>query len=367
MRVRIVHRGYFPARAGAEIMAQYLAESMSRRGHRVGLYSRAMDEESTRWMAKAGVDVQTLPASAPADDRPDVVHAFDSVTPDFPLAALQMAREWAVPFVYTPASAPQVWQDRAAILDVSRQADAVFVLTEAERRMFRDEGVAESALHVIGQGPRLAADPRPERFRARHGISGPMVLFLGRMMRSKGYGLLLEAARSVWRSHSETRFVFAGPPWDDDCRDVFAAYADPRIVELGMLDEAGKADALAACDVFCLPSTVDVFPLVFVEAWASGKPVVSSTFMGGDEVVRDGVDGLIAAPTAAGVAAAVGALLADPLRAAAMGAAGRARAERELGWEAVTDRVEAVCTALTAPADQVGAGAHEPETPERAG
>jgi glycosyltransferase involved in cell wall biosynthesis len=353
--VRIVHHGYFPARAGAEIMAQYLAESMSRRGHRVGLYSAAMDEQSTGWMAGAGVDVRTLPATTPAGDRPDLVHAVDSVSPEFPRAALRMAREWAVPFVYTPASAPQVWQDRPAILDVCRRADAVFVLTEAERRMFRDEGVAESALHLIGQGPHLSADPHPERFRARHGITGPMVFFLGRMMRSKGYALLLEAAHTVWRSHPDTRFVFAGPPWDDDRGEVFARYADPRIVDLGMLDEAGKADALAACDVFCLPSTVDVFPLVFVEAWANGKPVVTSTFPGGDEVVRAGVDGLIAEPTADGVAAAVRSLLDDPATAREMGAQGRVRAERELGWEAVADRVEAVYTALTAPA-QAGPG-----------
>ena len=347
-RVRVVHRGYFPARAGAEVMAQYLAESLRRRGHRVGLYCSGMDEESARWMASAGVEVGVLPTAAPSEDRPDLVHALDCVWPDYPQAALRLARAWQVPFVFTPASAPGVWQDREAVLEVARAADAVFVLTEAERRLVAGAGVAPSALHLIGQGPHLSSTP-PDgaAFRARHGIEGPMVLFLGRKMRTKGYELLLRAARTVWADHPGARFVFAGPDWDEDCAEVFAAHRDPRILDLGMVGETEKADALAACDVFCLPSTVDVFPLVFVEAWASGKPVVSASFAGGEEVVRHGVDGLLCDPHSDAVAAAVGRLLADPAGAAAMGAAGRARTERELGWEAVTDKVEAVYARLT--------------------
>lgn len=348
-RLRIVHRGYFPARAGAELMAQYLAESMRRRGHTVGLYSSEMDEESARWMRAAGVTVETLPDSPPPGDRPDIVHAVDSVDPDYPRAALRLAREWGVPLAFTPASAPDVWKDRAAVLDVCRQADAVFVLTEAERRMLLGEGVDEAALHIIGQGAHLASGQNPRRFREAHGITGPVVLFLGRKMRSKGYALLLEAARTVWRRHPDAHFVFIGPRWDEDCEELFSRHADPRIVELGMVDEAEKADALAACDVFCLPSTVDVFPLVYVEAWTSGKPVVGSTFMGGAEVVRHGVDGLIAEPRAEAVADAVARLLDDRELAATLGAEGRARAEREFGWDVVADRIDAVYTTLTAP------------------
>ncbi|MFD6935399.1 glycosyltransferase family 4 protein [Streptomyces goshikiensis] len=346
--VRVVHRGYFPARAGAEMMTQYLAESLRRRGHTVGLYSRETDEESARWMAGAGVSVEVLPSTAEEADRPDVVHAFDSVWPDYPRTALRLAREWGVPFVFTPASAPGVWQDPEAVLDVCRQADAVFVLTEAERRMFGEAGVDPEALHVVGQGAHLRGTADPVGFRALHGIEGPMVLFVGRKMRSKGYALLLDAAKSVWQTHPDTRFVFAGPDWDEDCAEVFAAYADPRILDLGLIGESEKADALGACDVFCMPSTVDVFPLVYVEAWASGKPVIGSTFMGRDEVVRHGVDGLIAEPDAASVAASVTRLLADPDEAAALGAAGRSRVERELGWEAITDRVEEVYAQLIA-------------------
>ncbi|MFF5176170.1 glycosyltransferase family 4 protein [Micromonospora sp. NPDC000089] len=341
--LQLVHRGYFPARAGAELMAQRLAECMRRRGHRVGLYSEAVDEEFRRGAAREGITVQRLPSLTRAADRPDIVHAIDAVWPDYPRAALRLARDWGVPFVFTPASAPEVWQDPATIWDVCRQADAVLVLTSAERQMMRSEGVRGEALHIIGQAAFLPdREVRPQRFRDTHGITGPMVLYVGRKMRSKGYVRLLEAARIVWRVHPDAHFVFLGPCWDDDCQQVFARYADRRIIEQGLVDEADKHDALAACDLFCLPSVVDVFPLVFVEAWSCAKPVISSTFPGSAEVVRHAIDGLVVEPDATSVATAVTRLLSEPETITAWGSNGHSRVRRELNWDAVTERIETV-------------------------
>ncbi|MFD7237128.1 glycosyltransferase family 4 protein [Streptomyces syringium] len=353
MRVRYVHRGYFPARAGAELMAQYLAECMSRRGLEVGVYSGAVDEDSARFMAAAGLGVEAIPD--PADDPPraaDILHAFDAFHPADMRAGLELARAWDVPFTITPASAPEVWPDRETVLDCCRQADAVFVLSQAERAMLRGEGVDDSVLHLIGQGPHLPGVADPEGFRRAHGITGPMVLFLGRKMRSKGYTVVLEAARHVWARHPDTRFVFLGPRWDDDCVSRFAEYADPRIIELDMADEDTKHSALAACDLVCLPSTADLFPLVYVEAWSCRKPVIGSAFMGSEEVVAHGRDGLLVSPAARPVAEAVNRLLDHPDERAAMGRSGYDRVRRELTWEAVADRVHTVYTTLTAARQQ---------------
>lgn len=350
MRVRYVHRGYFPARAGAELMMQYLAEGMSRRGLDVGVYSGEVDEDSARFMAGAGVGVEPLPLRAgPADPgRPDVVHAFDAFHADDLRTGLELARAWDVPFTVTPASAPGVWPDRGSVLASCRSADAVFVLTDAERTMLAQEGVPAERLHLVAQGAHLPGTADPERFRREHGITGPMVLFLGRKMRSKGYTVLLEAARHIWERHPDTHLVFLGPRWDDDCLEQFAAHADPRITELGLVDEDDKHSALAACDLVCLPSTVDLFPLVYAEAWACGKPVVGSDFMGSDEVVSHGRDGLLVPADAEPVAEAVSRLLADPQERIRMGQAGHDKLVRELTWDAVTDRVHEVYTRLVA-------------------
>lgn len=348
MRVRYVHRGYFPARAGAELMTQYLAASMSRLGWDAGVYSNPVDDDTTAFMRSAGVSIQPLPATPDETDRADVVHAFDAFHPQDIEAGLNLARAWEVPFAVTPASAPDVWPDRETVLDGCRRADAVFALSAAERDMLRDAGVPESRLHVIGQGPHLPGTPDPDRFRRDHDIKGPVVLFLGRKMRSKGYVTLLEATEHVWEEHPDTAFVFMGPRWDEDCAERFAEHADPRVIELGMVDEDAKHSALAACELLCVPSTVDLFPLVYVEAWACRKPVVASTFLGSTEVVAHGRDGLLVRPTARLVAEAVNRLLANPAERRAMGEHGYAKVRSELGWDAVADRVHAVYRTLIA-------------------
>ncbi|MFF3645566.1 glycosyltransferase family 4 protein [Streptomyces sp. NPDC002564] len=348
VRVRYVHRGYFPARAGAELMTQYLAASMSRLGWEAGVYSNPVDDDTAAFMRGAGVSIQPLPATPDDTDRADVVHAFDAFHPQDIAAGLDLARAWDVPFAVTPASAPDVWPDRGTVLDGCRAADAVFALTVAERDMLRDAGVPAARLHIVGQGPHLPGTPDPAAFRRAHGIQGPLVLFLGRKTRSKGYVTLLEATERVWRTRPDTSFVFLGPRWDDDCAQQFARHADPRVIELGMVDEDVKHSALAACDLLCVPSTVDLFPLVYVEAWACGKPVVASEFLGSEEVVSHGRDGLLVRPTVPAVAEALDRLLGDPAARDAMGRHGQERVRRELGWDAVADQVHTVYRTLIA-------------------
>ena len=87
---------------------------------------------------------------------------------------------------------------------------------------------------------------------------------------------------------------------------------------------------LAAADALVHPAFPEPFGRAVVEAMAAGRPVVC---LAGDhgpaEIVRDGVDGVHAPPTAEGLAEAVLGLLADPAGSRALGESGRRRATGE--------------------------------------
>jgi phosphatidylinositol alpha-1,6-mannosyltransferase len=96
----------------------------------------------------------------------------------------------------------------------------------------------------------------------------------------------------------------------------------------------------AMADVFAMPCRtrgagldVEGLGIVYLEASATGVPVVAGRSGGAPETVRDGETGFVVDGTDVGaIATAVGELLADPDRAAAMGAAGRQWAVQNWQW-----------------------------------
>lgn len=104
---------------------------------------------------------------------------------------------------------------------------------------------------------------------------------------------------------------------------------------LGELPHSEVAARIAAADILVVPSVCDEpFGIPVVEAMAAGIPVVASAAGGINDIVADGVTGLLVPrsdPTA--LAAALLELAADPARRRAMGQAGRIRVQQEFSWE----------------------------------
>jgi glycosyltransferase involved in cell wall biosynthesis len=271
---------------------------------------------------------------------PEVVHVTDLVDTHAAVRGLALADGAGALLAVTPATDAALWCDRAAGGALARQADVVFALTPSERRALEGAGVASERLAPLGQGPQLAGIPDPARFRARVGATGPLVLFLGRKLPTKGYQHLIAAAPTIRERHPEATIVVAGPEPSSSSGSGSGGGPTADVTACGALGEVEKHSALVAADVLVLPSVADAFPLVFVEAWTCGVPVVSGPFPGAHEVVRDGVDGLIVAADPVAVAHAVNRLLDDPVRRRTMGRAGRHRAATELSWDAVAADAE---------------------------
>jgi starch synthase len=198
----------------------------------------------------------------------------------------------------------------------------------------------------------------------RHGIDpdAPIVIFVGRVTRQKGIGHLLDAALHL---DPDVQIVLRAGSADtpDMARELASHVAAVRAARgkvvwiEEMLERRDMIQLLTHADVFCCPSIYEPLGLVNLEAMACETAVVASAVGGIPEVVDDGVTGTLvpfapvgpeeAAPAdpagfAVALADAIGALLRDPVRCAAMGAAGRQRVIEHFSWSAIAREVMGV-------------------------
>jgi glycosyltransferase involved in cell wall biosynthesis len=129
--------------------------------------------------------------------------------------------------------------------------------------------------------------------------------------------------------------------------NAFPPQQQARITVVNDFPEKQKPDLLAACDVIAHPSGNESFGIVFVEAWACGKPVIGARVGSIPSVIDEGQDGLLfnyLDPDS--LAQALLDLLDNPSQQARMGEAGRQKVLGNYTWEIVADRLRAVYAEL---------------------
>ncbi len=276
-----------------------------------------------------------------AEDR-DLIH---NVGREYLESSLTVAEALGTPIVLTPLAHPGQFHGGDTSSDFARyrRANAITTMTDWERGWYIEGGVSPERVATTGMGPNATRSYGGAAFRAARGIptDAPVILYIGRKERYKGYIHLLDAAEIVWREHPEAHFVFIGlPGFYSTFFDEFARYTDDRIVDIERATAAQKTAALDACDVFAMPSIHETFGIGYLEAWLHERPVIGGDIPPLREVITHGVDGLVVRQRAKEVARAIVSLLDDPALRVAMGRAGNDKLTRRWDWELVIDRVE---------------------------
>jgi phosphatidylinositol alpha-1,6-mannosyltransferase len=141
-----------------------------------------------------------------------------------------------------------------------------------------------------------------EALRQRFGFGqGPVITTLGRMdenERAKGFDEILEVLPSLLEDFPTLTYCAAGDGTDRVRLQRKAEKLGVRghTVFTGYVPEEMKLDLYRATDLFVMPSRLEGFGYVFLEALATGIPVIASSIDGSREAVRDGAWGLLADP-----------------------------------------------------------------------
>ncbi len=218
---------------------------------------------------------------------------------------------------------------------IYERAVHLFTMGEPAAASLRaDYGIPAERVTNVGGGANFITLPN-----LTDAVREPNILFVGKDWRRKGGEVLIAAFWRVRERFPEARLQIVG---------TTEAPSGPGIEVLGRVTDRNKlAELYARASIFCLPSHFDPFPLVLMEAMASGLPCVASAVCGIPEIVADRETGVLVPPgDAERLAAALLRLLQQPAAARAMGAAGRARIERHLSWERVIERMAPVLDGL---------------------
>jgi glycosyltransferase involved in cell wall biosynthesis len=146
----------------------------------------------------------------------------------------------------------------------------------------------------LGVDPQLfsppSRNPSPEIFD---------VLCVGRLTPAKGQHMLIDAVERLTQQGRRVRLRLLGT--GPEIASLREQTAQNRIVDYVVFEGAMNQDRIrsfyAVADLFCLPSFAEGLPVVLMEAMAMGIPCVSTHITGIPELIRNGADGLLVAPS----------------------------------------------------------------------
>ena len=258
---------------------------------------------------------------------------------------------------------------RQALRHIGRTTDVVTTISRYTRGRVAAAFGPTAALEPLPPGidaDRFRPDPGARAaVRRRYALGdAPVVTCVSRLVARKGQDVLIRALPGIRARVPGTRLLLVGGgPDAGRLRALAAAHgvAD-AVVFAGAVDEADLAAHHAAGDVFALPCRtrgwgldVEGLGIALLEASASGLPVVAGRSGGAPETVQEGRTGhVVYGRDLPALVEALGGLLADPARATAMGAAGRAWMRAEWGWPARAARLSALLGGDRSRAAQAG-------------
>ncbi len=331
--IQVVHR-YYPAIGGAENQVKSISEELVRRGHKVSIITTSsvsvLDVPSLFHPFRSkkvnikkdeeieGVNVHrydallrfygflvTPPLRKLLTEKADIIHAYGFYITTS-LVAMMIAKQRSIPFLLTANDAtvsPYGSAAKRAFSNIFNLTLGKLLILNSAKLIAVSRTNAEDIAKVGATKEKTMIIPngiKMERFANANvddrGKKGPIVLYVGRISEDKGIECLIRAAPSVLKQFPNTEFHIVGEDYGylNKLKSLVTSLGVERsVIFTGRVTSRRLVDVYRSADVFVLPSELEAFGIVVIEAMASGVPVIVSNCGGMKDIVKDGSNGLI--------------------------------------------------------------------------
>jgi glycosyltransferase involved in cell wall biosynthesis len=357
MRIMMFSHGYLPTLSGVTLVVQKIARAMVQRGHKVMIVTAS--ERSLPYLSQDqgvylhrvwGIPNPTwwegpIPFILPSSIRklaekfqPDVIHTHENALLSYLLLSVHWDKRpafiascyslprYATQYLHLGSLEPLVenffW--KLALGNLNPYEHVVFC-TRTHERDFKLHGL-QPPTTVISNGVNIQRyrpekEPSEDIIQRYHLPTRPRILSVGRLMKDKKLDLLIQAMRKVC-DQQEAHLLVVGRGSERPHLKVLIHKLglEPYIHLLGYVPEQDLPALYRACDLFAIPSLVEVQSLPALQAAVSGLPIVAANSAALPELVRHGENGLLVSPlTALGLGEAILTILSQPNLARQMG------------------------------------------------
>ena len=175
----------------------------------------------------------------------------------------------------------------------------------------------------------------------------PVIGAIGRMVWQKGFEYLIECVPEIVKAFPDVKILIVG---DGSLREKFEALSEELRVRDNVIFAGFRSDIkeiLSAIDILVIPSLLEGFPMITLEAMAMAKPIVATNIDGITEQITDGVNGILVLPKdPSALAKAIIQVLNDKELARTMGLSAREKVEQEFSVEKMVTETEKVYLSL---------------------
>lgn len=242
------------------------------------------------------------------EDKPDIIHTPDNYKP-CSLEAYRASKKSKTPFIFTQhmydapiglAKYPWIIINTTLGEIVRKKANYAIAVSSVAKEFLIHSRMDPHRIRIIPLGvdaTRFTSSTSGKKVREKFEITDNVViLFVGRLIRMKGVYKLLKVFSIISKTHPESVLIICGK--GELRNELIRAVRSKkgiknRVIFIDYVPHKLIPQLYAACDIFVLPSTREVFGLSLLEAMASEKAVIGSCVGGIKDIIIDGIDGFL--------------------------------------------------------------------------